>query len=178
MRPPSPLLLSIAVGLMAWAIVLSMRLNPISDLSRLKTPSTAVVRAVPAVRSGAELYASACASCHQNRGEGRFPVFPPLAGSPWANGDPKRLAALTLHGVSGPLEVNGIEYSGLMPGFSHLTDRELARLLRHVRTSWGNESGPLTAADVAAVRLSTRGRRTPWSAQDLEAPRSTPGTQR
>ncbi len=159
-----------AVGLLAWAVVLTLQLNPATDLSRLKRTNTGTTPALATTtQSGAELYASACASCHQTRGEGRHPVFPPLAGSPWVTGDPMILSALTLHGASGPMDVNDIPYQGLMPGFQHLRDDELAVLLTYVRTSWGNQSSGLTASDVAAVRDLTRDRQAPWTAQELQS---------
>ena len=164
------MIVGLALGLVAWAAVLWMRMNPVTDLARLQAPATAssVAAATPR-RSGAELYVSACASCHQNRGEGRFPVFPPLSGSPRVNGDAHHLVAITLHGLAGPIEVNGMRYSGLMPGFAHLDDDEVAAVLGHVRTSWGNAAPPIGAADVAAVRGLTAGRRTPWTAAELDA---------
>lgn len=169
MRDHRLMIVSLAMGLAAWATVLWMRVNPATDLAHLQLPVTQkAARAMPG-SSAAELYAAACAGCHRNKGEGRFPVFPPLAGSPWVNGDPGRLVAVTLHGLSGPVEVNGVGYSGLMPGFSHLDDREIAKVLSHVRSSWGNDAAPLTAAEVAATRAQTSRRRSPWTMAELEA---------
>ncbi|GAB3363419.1 hypothetical protein GCM10027431_02590 [Lysobacter rhizosphaerae] len=160
---------SLFVGLAAWAVVLWTQISPPTDLARLKAP--VAVRSSAASRriTPAELYATTCASCHQSAGQGRFPVFPPLAGSPWVKGEPDRLAALTLHGLSGPVDVNGVDYAGLMPGFTHLNDREIAEVLNYVRTSWGNNAASLTEADVAAVRTRTGDRRIPWTAAELAA---------
>ena len=160
---------SLCLGLGAWGAVLWMHISPSTDLSRFKAP----IAVQPAPRregaSSAALYATSCASCHQSAGQGRFPVFPPLAGSPWVNGEPDRLVAITLHGLSGPVEVNGVAYSGLMPGFNHLSDREIAEVLSHVRGSWGNEAPSLTEAEVTAVRARTGDRRVPWTATELSA---------
>ncbi|WP_460709697.1 c-type cytochrome [Lysobacter terrae] len=164
---------SLSLGLAVWAAVLWMRANPVTDLSGLEAIAPARAAAVDAALSPARLYTSSCASCHQEEGEGRFPVFPPLAGSPWANGDRDRLIAITLHGLSGPVEVNGIGYSGLMPGFSHLSDREVADILSHVR-SWSHGAAPITEADVAAVRARTADRRLPWTAKELMRGRAGP----
>lgn len=163
------MIFSLVLGLAAWAAMLSMRMSPATDLARLQGAGPEGLAVTVSERSAADLYAAACASCHQNRGEGRFPVFPPLSGSPWVNGDPDRLIALTLRGLSGPIVVNGVEYSGLMPGFAHLSDREVARVLNHVRSAWGNNGGPLREADVAAVRARTADRRVPWTAAELQA---------
>ncbi|ODS90386.1 MAG: hypothetical protein ABS45_16045 [Comamonas sp. SCN 65-56] len=159
----------LALGLAAWAAVLWMRMNPTLDTARLQAPAAGTSVPPAPRRSGSQLYAAECSSCHQNRGEGRFPVFPPLAGSSRANGDPYRLAAITLHGLSGPIEANGVRYSGLMPGLAHLNDEEIATVLNHVRSSWGNAAAPLQAADVAAVRGLTSRRHAPWTAAELDA---------
>ncbi|MBF6025438.1 c-type cytochrome [Lysobacter niastensis] len=171
MRDHRLTLWSLSLGLAVWAVLPWMRTNPAKDLTRLQASAPVRAAVVDATRSPARLYASSCASCHQSQGEGRFPVFPPLAGSPWANGDPDRLIAITLHGLSGPVDVNGIGYSGLMPGFSHLSDREVADVLTHVRGSWGNDAPPVTEADVAAVRSRTVDRRPPWTTKELMAER-------
>jgi mono/diheme cytochrome c family protein len=142
---------SLALGLAAWAVVLCMQIRPSTVLTRSQLP-VAMRTAATMDRSPATLYSTACANCHQREGQGRYPVFPPLAGSPWVNGESDRLIAITLHGLSGPIEVNDVQYAGLMPGFTHLSDREIADVLSHVRRSWGNDAPPIAEADVAAVR--------------------------
>lgn len=154
-------------GLAAWAVVLGLHLNPATDLSRLQGGERPATGAVPANATPADLYATACASCHLANGAGNHPVFPPLAGSPWVTGDAERLVRLSLHGLSGPIEVNGVAYSGMMPGFAHLDDARLAQVLTHVRTSWGNRADVVTAEDVAAVRRATADRQWPWTADEL-----------
>lgn len=160
-------LVGLGVGLTAWAIVAGMRTHPATDLSSLQARASDTDVAIGTAQSPERLYTDSCASCHQAQGQGRFPVFPPLAGSPWVNGDSDRLIALTLHGVSGPIDVNGVEYSGLMPGFAHLSDRELAAVLTYSRSAWGNRAPPVSESEVAAVRSATSRRRVPWSAAEL-----------
>ena len=62
------------------------------------------------VKSGAALYNGTCSVCHQNTGEGRAGVFPPLAKSDYLAKDPKRAISVVLHGLSGKVAVNGKEY--------------------------------------------------------------------
>lgn len=169
MRHYRLMIFALGLGLAAWGVVLWLRINPAADIARLQKPATQQPALRIPGRSAAELYATACAACHRNRGEGRFPVFPPLAGSPWVSGDPGRLVAITLHGLSGPIEVNGVGYSGLMPGSPHLDDGEIAEVLTYVRSSWGNAAAPITSTDVAAVRVQTSDRRSPWTATELDA---------
>jgi hypothetical protein len=51
-----------------------------------------------------------CVTCHQKTGAGLDPIYPPLAGSPWVTGSEERLTKLVLHGLWGPIEVNGKTY--------------------------------------------------------------------
>ena len=64
---------------------------------------------------GAEVYRreAHCITCHQADGQG-LPAaqFPSIAKSDWVGGDPKRLIRIILHGLMGPIEVNGTKYSG------------------------------------------------------------------
>ena len=113
---------------------------------------------------GAAVYASRCVACHQATGAGLPGVFPPLAGSEWVVGKAHTLAAVVLHGVEGPLTVKGNTYNGVMPAFAaQLSDDELAALLTHIRSEWGNTAEPVTAEAVAAVREETAARTTPYN---------------
>ncbi len=123
-------------------------------------PSLALATAEPEGPDGGAVYASICAACHQATGLGLPPVFPPLAGSEWVAGDPRRLAALVIHGLSGPIEVLGQRYEGVMPPFGvQLDDAEIAAALSYVRSSWGNRAEPVAPALVAEVRAELAGRR-------------------
>lgn len=115
---------------------------------------------------GAAVFAARCAACHQAGGTGLPGVFPPLAGSEWVAGKDSTLAAVVLHGVSGRLTVKGSVYDGAMPSFaSQLQDAEIAAVLTHVRSHWGNHAAPVTAEAVAAVRRQTAGRSEPFKGE-------------
>lgn len=88
--------------------------------------------------SGEVLYASYCASCHQQDGEGIKPFFPPLAQTQTVLGDEKKLVDIVLNGLSGPIEVKGVKYDEIMPSFYFLSDEEIAKVLNYVRTNFGN----------------------------------------
>jgi nitrite reductase (NO-forming) len=79
-------------------------------------------------------------------------VFPPLAKSDWIAADAKRLPGVILHGLSGPVKVNGKDYNSVMPPMSQLTDDEVANISTYVLNSWGNPGGRVTSADVAQAR--------------------------
>ena len=94
-----------------------------------------------------------CVACHQAGGTGLAGVFPPLAGSEWVNGRDSTLAAIVLRGIDGPLTVKGTTYNGQMPSFAgKLKDEQIAAVLSHLRSSWGNASPALAAETVAKVR--------------------------
>ncbi len=115
---------------------------------------------------GAALYASMCAACHQAKGQGLPGVFPPLAGSERALGKASTPIAIVLHGLSGELTAQGKTYNGAMPAFGgQLSDAQLAAVLTHIRSSWGNSAEAVQASAVAAVRDSLKGRSTPFAGE-------------
>lgn len=118
---------------------------------------------------GAALFASRCAACHQASGQGVPGVFPPLAGSEWANGRDSTAAAIVLHGITGRLTVKGNVYNGAMPAFGDgLQDAQIAAVLTYVRRQWGNQAAPVSAATVAQARATHQARTAPFAGdQDL-----------
>jgi mono/diheme cytochrome c family protein len=112
----------------------------------------------------AAAYQKSCAGCHQANGLGVAGAFPPLAASPWLLEDRETPIRVVLLGLSGPIEVAGKSYSGVMPAFGPtLADREIALALTHARTSFGNQAAAITADEVAQVRASLAGRSEPWA---------------
>jgi len=102
-----------------------------------------------------------CITCHQADGQG-LPAaqFPPIAKSNWVNGNPERLIRLAMHGLMGPIEVNGVKMPGQVPmtAFKGLSDDELAGVLTFVRNSFGNQAPPIQPSQVAKVRAATKDR--------------------
>jgi hypothetical protein len=41
-----------------------------------------------------------------------------------------------LYGLQGPIEVDGAAYDGVMPGWSQLSDAQLAAVTNHIVTEW------------------------------------------
>lgn len=103
--------------------------------------------------NGATIYANNCASCHQSNGQGIKGVFPPLVGDPVVTAkDPTKHIQVVLYGLQGKT-INGTEYQGIMQPFGTLlSDEEVAAVINHERTSWGNDAPTVTAEDVAKVR--------------------------
>lgn len=118
--------------------------------------------------SGAGVFSSRCAACHQANGRGVPNVFPPLAGSEFVNGDSARLVRLVLHGLTGPVTVGGATFNGAMPAWKdQLKDAEIAAVLTYVRSSFGNSSPGVSAGLISAERAATVGRTAPWTVAEL-----------
>jgi mono/diheme cytochrome c family protein len=112
-----------------------------------------------------------CATCHQMDGNG-LPAagFPPLAKTDWVNGDEKRLIQLTLNGLMGPIEVNGVKYPGnvpMTPFGKMLNDEQIAAVLTYVRKSFGNDASVISADQVKAVREATKDKTGFYSPSEL-----------
>lgn len=125
-----------------------------SDKSYIKTPDPVNDNLDKGNRlQGSILYNSYCASCHQRNGEGDKNRFPPVANSEWVSGDKGRLIDVILHGLQGPIEVDGKPYNGFMPPHENiLDDQAIASILTYIRTGFGNKSSGITPSEVAAVR--------------------------
>lgn len=124
--------------------------------------------------SGRQHYLSTCSGCHGNAGEGVKRLGPPLAGSEWVTGDLKQLSLIVLHGMEGPVEVNGKVYDApeilpVMPAHTTLDDGTLSAILTYIRNEWGNNAGAVERKFIATTRNVTQGRVIPWSAEELKS---------
>lgn len=111
-----------------------------------------------------------CGTCHQDDGNGLKGVYPPLTESEWVTGSKDRLIKLALHGLWGPIEVNGVKYSGQVPMTAlggTFNDKEMAAVLTYVRTSWGNEASLVTPKEVEKVRAATKDRKMFYKPEEL-----------
>lgn len=121
------------------------------------TPDSELEQAVPESRQadahpGYKVYASVCLACHMANGTGVPGMYPPLAKTEWINGDKERLIRITIQGLSGKIEVNGITYNNIMPPNSHLSNQEIADVLTYIRQSFGNDADEVTVEEVQRVR--------------------------
>ncbi len=142
-----------------------------SSLADAPTPNAgAAVKFAPdpAIhRRGAQVYANTCVACHGIDGKGVPDVFPPLANSEWVTASPDVPIRIVLHGLTGPITVDGKTYSSLMPPLFMLSNADIADVLTYVRQSFGNDASPIAEEDILAARREYRQRREMWTAAEL-----------
>jgi len=116
-----------------------------------------------------------CFTCHQPTGLGLPGQFPPLAGSDWVLGNKERLIKITMHGLMGEIEVNGVKYNNVMapPGIppGSLTDQQIADVLTYIRNDWGNSASSISPEEVANIRESVKDRPSMqmWTSAELNS---------
>ena len=116
------------------------------------TPAkTTVMNTKGNLAAGKTVYMQTCVTCHQPDGGGVMNMNPPIVKSSYVQGDKKRLVNIILKGMSRQ-EINGETYSGVMPSFAHLTDKQVADVTTYVRQSFGNKAGAVTTDDVKKTR--------------------------
>lgn len=81
---------------------------------------------------GQDLYLTNCSGCHQPNGLGVPGSFPPLSGNPSVQ-DSAYVSGVIVGGLSGPIEVLGATYDGVMPPFESLSDAEIESLVAYVQ---------------------------------------------
>ena len=122
---------------------------------------------------GRQHYLTTCAGCHGTDGAGLNRFAPPLAGSDWVLGAEKQLTLIILHGMEGPVKVNGKIYDApeilpVMPAHSTMDDAAIAAILTYIRNAWGNQATPVSRGLVGSTRHRTQGRVVPWSPEELK----------
>ncbi len=90
---------------------------------------------------GAKLFRQICSACHGINGEGVDGVAPPLMNSEYVANSPERLGLIILHGLSGPLSVNGKRYTfnQAMPGLignPNLSDKDISDVITYVTNAF------------------------------------------
>lgn len=121
---------------------------------------------------GQKTYMLVCFACHQPTGQGLPNMFPPLAGSDWVTAPkPDRIIRNVLHGVMGPLSINGKPFTTpapmMPPQGAALSNKQVADVLTYIRNSWGNKASAVTADQVQAVREAEKARTAMWTEAEL-----------
>jgi cytochrome c553 len=102
---------------------------------------------------GADLYDTFCKSCHDEQGQGVPDAYPALAGNRTVTmPNPNNLIQTILWGGYTPATARNPRPFGMPPFVLNLSDRELAALSTYLRSSWGNQSAPVTELEVSQAR--------------------------
>lgn len=107
---------------------------------------------VAGVNQGEILYKRHCNACHQRDAGGVPAMYPPLANNKMVSGEKEPLISVVLNGMSGPVEVNGEKYNGVMASYKNLSDEEIADILNYLRSGFGNKGDEILPDDVKRLR--------------------------
>jgi mono/diheme cytochrome c family protein len=114
-------------------------------------------------KAGRGVYATNCAGCHQDQGQGAPRVAAALAGSKIVTGRPDMVLRVLLNGKDGSI--------GEMPPLGQsLNDNQLAQVLTYIRGSFGNTANPIKPELAKEFRLSYAWRKKPWTDKELQQP--------
>jgi mono/diheme cytochrome c family protein len=176
----------IASVLLFWLVAFFW--NGVASL-RPKPPAATVVTAAPApaaspspapagggedlATAGQRIYSTVCGACHQPTGLGLPNMFPPLASSDWVGAKkPDRLIRMVLHGFTGAFTLNGKPFTSaaplMPPQGAALSDDQIAGVLTYVRANFGNQAGPVSPAEVKAIREAEKARAAMWTEAELQ----------
>ncbi len=133
----------------------------------VEQPSAGTAAPAAKVVKGDQIFIGVCQTCHQSTGLGVAGQYPPLVGSEWVTRDVATPIRIVLYGLEGPIAVKGASFNNKMPRFhDKLSDEEIAAVVSHIRSAWGNNGPPAKPEDVAALR-SQYGARTSWNSAEL-----------
>ena len=148
-------------GPMAEVVLHSTQHLSAADLGAMATflqalperPAPATQARVRPSEEGAQLYEAHCAQCHGERGEGVPGAYAPLAGNRAVTlGTPVNLVQMVLAGGYPPATAGHPRPFGMPPFVMELSDKEIASVLTHIRSSWGNQAGEVSTLDVNQAR--------------------------
>lgn len=121
--------------------------EPPADKGRPAAPDAQVAA------RGAKLYGRHCAQCHGDQGEGVPGAYPSLAGNRAVNlPQATNQVQMVLYGGFPPATEGNPRPYGMPPFVLQLDDRDVAAVLTHLRTSWGNQAGEVSEFEVGRVR--------------------------
>lgn len=131
----------------------------------------ATVATLTLAQQGKAVYPN-CVTCHQPSGLGAPGQFPPLVKSEYVLGGEKRLVAILLKGLQGPVTVEGKLFNGVMPPWEkNLSDKKIAAIASFVRSEWGNTAPEISEGKVATGRKEFESQAASWTeAQLLQIP--------
>ncbi len=141
-----------AADLRAMAVYLKSQVRP--------SPAAVPIAAQRAVQSdtatrGAQIYDKQCAQCHGDQGQGEPGAYPALVGHRGVlQTDTTNLVQNVLYGGYPPATAGNPRPYGMPPFILTLDDQDIAAVLTHVRSQWGNRAAQVTPLEVNRIRAS------------------------
>ena len=130
-------------------------LNAMAVYLKALPPSIAAQTTSPGktTERGSKLYEQHCAACHGDDGKGVPNAYPALAGNrAVAMPQTANLVQIVLNGGYAPATEGNPRPFGMPPFVLVLNDSDVAEVLTHIRSSWGNQAGSMSAFDVNRMR--------------------------
>ncbi len=122
---------------------------PLEFLYKKKASPESVTSGNVNLPDGQLLYTKYCASCHQANGEGLKGAFPPLKESPVVLGNDLELFVnIIMQGYDARPEFAAMSAVGLD---NNLTAEEIAAIINHEKSSWGNNAKSVTPEEVKKI---------------------------
>ncbi len=122
---------------------------PTDFLYKREEKASAVSAENKLLPDGKELYTNYCQSCHQANGEGLKGAFPPLKGSPIANGtDLELYVTIIMKGYDARQEYAVMPAVGINSNF---TPEQVTAIINYEKASWGNSAQKVDVEEVKKV---------------------------
>ena len=103
--------------------------------------------------NGPKLYQKFCADCHGDQGQGQPGAYPALAGNRAVTmRNTNNLVQVVLNGGFAPATYGNPRPYGMPPFMLQLNDEEIAQVLSHIRSAWGNQASGVSEFDISRLR--------------------------
>lgn len=107
--------------------------------------------------AGYQIYSRLCATCHGINGDGIEKIGPPLRNSEYVKESADKLALVILHGLQGPIHVNGTlyEFNGSMPGLANnheYTDEQIKQIISYVQNAFVDQGNNIDLERIRELR--------------------------
>ncbi len=110
--------------------------------------------------AGYRIFRNLCATCHGIDGAGVENLAPPLKNSKYVTESSERLALVILHGLAGPIHVNGEFYklNTTMPGLANnpeFSDKDIQSIINYLRNAFPGEAEKIELDKIKFLRTQT-----------------------
>ena len=95
-------------------------------------------------------------------------LAPSLIDSEWVLGKPDVVPRIVMHGLTGPIKVDGVSWSLEMPPLGPaLSDEQIAGVATYIRREWDHNASPVSLDAVKKLREDNKARTKSWTTEEL-----------